>query len=233
MSVTETGNAPIDALLEQRCPAVAWSCRHSLPFAAPHPLQVRAEAARVFAPSSGKDGGTAGAPTREAVDGMEYTLAALKESLRKYSVVPVVTRNLVQVRCHLQWLAGSRAAVQLPSLHADVAKVSPPSPALGPLHSGCCCCCWQWHSQQCLGQLIGSNLASCVPCQLCCSPLFALAWPPGLAPHPSVAGGRAARAPAAAWILADRAPAGHPSAVQGSPEVAAGAVHAGRRVRPV
>ncbi|KAI3426077.1 hypothetical protein D9Q98_008045 [Chlorella vulgaris] len=58
--------------------------------------QVRAEAARVFAPSSGKDGGAAGAPTREAVDGMEYTLAALKESLRKYSVVPVVTRNLVQ-----------------------------------------------------------------------------------------------------------------------------------------
>lgn len=40
--------------------------------------------------------GAAGAapPAREAVDGMQWTLACLKESLRKYSVVPVVTRNL-------------------------------------------------------------------------------------------------------------------------------------------
>ena len=28
------------------------------------------------------------------MDGMAYSLCALKESLRKYSVVPVVTRNL-------------------------------------------------------------------------------------------------------------------------------------------
>eukprot|EP00887_Chlorella_sp_A99_P007491 scaffold2.g7491.t1 len=33
-------------------------------------------------------------PTRQQVDDMVYTLSALKESLRKYSVVPVVTRNL-------------------------------------------------------------------------------------------------------------------------------------------
>lgn len=33
-------------------------------------------------------------PTREAVEGMQWTLCALKESLRKYSVVPVVTRNM-------------------------------------------------------------------------------------------------------------------------------------------
>jgi hypothetical protein len=56
--------------------------------------QVRAEADRVFK----RGGGGFKVPSREAVDGMEFTLAALKESLRKYSVVPVVTRNLVQVR---------------------------------------------------------------------------------------------------------------------------------------
>ncbi len=33
-------------------------------------------------------------PSREAVEGMEWTLSALKETLRKYSVVPVVTRNM-------------------------------------------------------------------------------------------------------------------------------------------
>lgn len=36
----------------------------------------------------------AATPSREAVDGMTWTLACLKESLRKYSVVPVVTRNM-------------------------------------------------------------------------------------------------------------------------------------------
>ncbi|EFN52051.1 hypothetical protein CHLNCDRAFT_139264 [Chlorella variabilis] len=52
--------------------------------------KVRAEAAGVFG------GKRKSMPSREEVDGMEYTLATLKESLRKYSVVPVVTRNLVQ-----------------------------------------------------------------------------------------------------------------------------------------
>ncbi|KDD71864.1 cytochrome P450, partial [Helicosporidium sp. ATCC 50920] len=33
-------------------------------------------------------------PAREQVERMEYSLSCLKESLRKYSVVPVVTRNL-------------------------------------------------------------------------------------------------------------------------------------------
>jgi len=33
-------------------------------------------------------------PTRAAADGMDYTAAVLKEALRKYSVVPVVTRTL-------------------------------------------------------------------------------------------------------------------------------------------
>lgn len=36
-------------------------------------------------------------PTREQIDGMEWTLSVLKEALRKYSIVPVVTRNLTQV----------------------------------------------------------------------------------------------------------------------------------------
>lgn len=35
-------------------------------------------------------------PTRRAVDGMQYTLSVLKEALRKYSVVPVVTRTLAK-----------------------------------------------------------------------------------------------------------------------------------------
>ena len=51
----------------------------------------------------------AGVPSREAVDGMEFTLAALKESLRKYSVVPVVTRNLVQVGREAAVLGARRA----------------------------------------------------------------------------------------------------------------------------
>lgn len=33
-------------------------------------------------------------PEREIVDGMQYTLSTLKESLRKYTVVPVVTRRV-------------------------------------------------------------------------------------------------------------------------------------------
>jgi cytochrome P450 len=49
--------------------------------------KVRAEAAAVF---RGK-----AVPAREAVDTMDYTLATLKEVLRLYSVVPVVTRVTV------------------------------------------------------------------------------------------------------------------------------------------
>jgi cytochrome P450 len=62
----------------------------------------------------GKDG--QGEPSRPGVDAMGYTLAVVKESLRKYSVVPVVTRKLaaddellghkmpagIMVACHLQ-----------------------------------------------------------------------------------------------------------------------------------
>ena len=33
-------------------------------------------------------------PSRQAIENMEWTLSCLKESLRKYSVVPVVTRNM-------------------------------------------------------------------------------------------------------------------------------------------
>jgi cytochrome P450 len=50
--------------------------------------KVRAEGARVF-------GDTKHPATREAVDTMDYTLATLKEILRLYSVVPVVTRVAV------------------------------------------------------------------------------------------------------------------------------------------
>ncbi|GAB4821188.1 hypothetical protein N2152v2_008234 [Parachlorella kessleri] len=50
-------------------------------------LKVREEGQRVYGPNDDE-------PSREAMDTCVYTAAALKESLRKYSVVPVVTRNL-------------------------------------------------------------------------------------------------------------------------------------------
>ena len=50
--------------------------------------KVAAEANKVF-------GDEKKVPHREAVDEMDYTLATLKESLRLYSVVPVVTRVAV------------------------------------------------------------------------------------------------------------------------------------------
>mmetsp|Transcript_26506 Transcript_26506/g.67408 ORF Transcript_26506/g.67408 Transcript_26506/m.67408 type:complete len:518 (-) Transcript_26506:88-1641(-) len=49
--------------------------------------KVRDEADKVIGPNDA-------APARRDVDGMIYTLAVLKEALRKYSVVPVVTRKL-------------------------------------------------------------------------------------------------------------------------------------------
>lgn len=49
---------------------------------------MRAEADVVFA--NDKPGYV---PPKSAVDNMEYTLGTLKEALRKYSVVPVVTRR--------------------------------------------------------------------------------------------------------------------------------------------
>jgi cytochrome P450 len=58
--------------------------------------KVSAEATRVFGDATRE-------PTREAVDTMDYTLATLKEVLRLYSVVPVVTRVTV-VRC-VRWRA--------------------------------------------------------------------------------------------------------------------------------
>lgn len=58
--------------------------------------KVRAEARRVFGPDATKPGAFTtprGDPPRRDVDaGLEYTLSVLKEALRRYSVVPVVTR---------------------------------------------------------------------------------------------------------------------------------------------
>lgn len=50
-------------------------------------LQVKQEAEDCF-------GGDEAEPSRHTVDNMHFTLAVLKEALRKYSVVPVVTRDL-------------------------------------------------------------------------------------------------------------------------------------------
>ncbi len=52
-------------------------------------MKVRQEADEVF-------GAAEAEPSRRQVDGMTYTLSTLKESLRKYSVVPVVTRVLAK-----------------------------------------------------------------------------------------------------------------------------------------
>ncbi|PRW33867.1 Cytochrome P450 [Chlorella sorokiniana] len=52
--------------------------------------KVRAEAEAVYGTSAPRDA----MPDRDGVDSMEYTHSVLKEALRKYSVVPVVTRNL-------------------------------------------------------------------------------------------------------------------------------------------
>jgi len=53
--------------------------------------QVRAEANAVWGPLRQNQ-----VPPRREVDAMNYTLSVLKEALRKYSVVPVVTRVLTQ-----------------------------------------------------------------------------------------------------------------------------------------
>lgn len=49
--------------------------------------QVLKEAEAVFGPQDDL-------PDRSAVDGMRYTLSVLKETLRKYTVVPTVTRRV-------------------------------------------------------------------------------------------------------------------------------------------
>lgn len=58
--------------------------------------KVRAEAKRVFGPEATAPGASdtpRGDPPRRDVDGgLDYTLSVLKEALRRYSVVPVVTR---------------------------------------------------------------------------------------------------------------------------------------------
>lgn len=53
--------------------------------------QVLHEAEAVFGEAEGE-------PSRRAVDDMGWTLSVLKEALRKYSIVPVVTRTLVRAR---------------------------------------------------------------------------------------------------------------------------------------
>ena len=64
--------------------------------------KVAAEATKVF-------GDAKTVPNREVVDGeMDYTLATLKESLRLYSVVPVVTRVAVVRAPQFCSLAASR-----------------------------------------------------------------------------------------------------------------------------
>jgi len=68
--------------------------------------KVAAEANKVF-------GDAKKVPHREAVDEMDYTLATLKESLRLYSVVPVVTRVAV-VRALSQLPRGVSALTGLP-----------------------------------------------------------------------------------------------------------------------
>lgn len=75
--------------------------------------KVRAEALAVGL------GGPGAAPTREALDKMDYTVASLKETLRLYSVVPVVTRVAVNDD-HLGGVfvpAGTRIILSIQGVH--------------------------------------------------------------------------------------------------------------------
>ena len=77
-------------------------------------------AARVRAEAREAGVGPGGvSPRREAVEAMELTLACLKESLRKYSVVPVITRNLVDddELCGHKIPAGSWIIMHVQKLH--------------------------------------------------------------------------------------------------------------------
>lgn len=177
----------------------------------PTAVQVRAEAAAVFPAGAGADA----VPSREAVDGMEYCLAVLKEALRKYSVVPVVTRNLNAVggggaggagkghvarlvRCAYACVLGSMAGrVQgFKALHARIVSGVPgpwlasgrraDMPALG-----------------CPHRVLPVVLTHCLP--LCAAHLHSL----------PCAGRRAAGPQHPARLLADRAPAGHSPPVRG------------------
>lgn len=74
--------------------------------------KVAAEAAKAF-------GKKDAAPTRAAADEMLFTLAVLKEALRKYSVVPVVTRELLEddVLAGHRVPAGTMVTCQLQAVH--------------------------------------------------------------------------------------------------------------------
>lgn len=80
--------------------------------------QVQKEADKAFGkPSSSKYGEHP--PERQSVENMTWTLSCLKESLRKYSVVPVVTRDLVaeDTLCGYKLPAGSWIICHLEYVH--------------------------------------------------------------------------------------------------------------------
>jgi len=74
---------------------LTWAL-HELVSAPEKMERLRAEGRPVFGDCRGKGGLPAANPSRAALDTLEYTVGALKEALRKYSVVPVVTRECVQ-----------------------------------------------------------------------------------------------------------------------------------------
>lgn len=74
-------------------PHIAQKIREEALVALPEDREPEAEAKRVDPAARAP---RARVPTREAVEGMHYSLGALKEALRLYSVVPVVTRNVDQ-----------------------------------------------------------------------------------------------------------------------------------------
>lgn len=78
--------------------------------------QVKAEAVTALGPA---DAQNAAPPPRSAVDSMLWTLSCLKESLRKYSVVPVVTRNMNadDELCGFHLPAGSWVICHLQRVH--------------------------------------------------------------------------------------------------------------------
>ncbi|KAK9791377.1 hypothetical protein WJX73_006540 [Symbiochloris irregularis] len=81
--------------------------------------KVQQEAKEMLATANAK-----GLPQKEAVEGMQYTLCALKESLRKYSVVPVVTRRVEQdtTLCGMQIPVGAYLAILIQAVHQSWQK---------------------------------------------------------------------------------------------------------------
>lgn len=224
---------------------------HSLS-TSPPALQLRAEADAVYGKSSGKNGGKNGGsnggaaaardavPPREAVDGMEWTLSVLKEALRKYSVVPVVTRNLntvSRVAGGASWLAGwlLPLARQLSrSLPLRRLLQTSSTPRSLPSLSNRTTSCWGTASPRAPGSSCTCRQAPpLLPLLPALAALHSLCRPGA---HSACASDEGQSTALRHILLSSpllSSPAGHPPPVSGAPRLPPVPLHAGRRVRRV